>query len=490
MKRLILFFLLVFLIPVFIDEFAVGMIRAAKGFGRVVMNHYIGRRANNPPIRPPMAIHSPDFTEESYVYRQSQGGVIVTAKMGNDSFSSQDGSGYLLVTLEGENLPHVDNYERKPLNLSIVIDRSGSMSGRKLDAVKDALKGIASYISPRDKVSLVVYDNNVKTLISPRKFDRELFLSEVNRIESGGSTNLAGGLRKGLSHVSKSGDDYLNRVILLSDGLANVGTDSPEGLANIVESYKYNGISVSTIGVGADYDETLMTTIAKAGRGNYHFMENPSDAPEIFAAEFDNLTQIVATDVKVEFNLDHRFKISRGVGYDYQGSGYFAPYDIQAGRKLTYLFEIKSGDLDKFASNKAALMSLVVKFKSQKTLRNERISMPISINLTKDKVNSLSDDYVYEEFMRSYLAEELGNVYSDLDEQKNAVARETLDEVYQNVNEANIRLNGVFDSEVKDIHSRQQFTKELEDKDVNSSSKGKIFQKSVQFESYSRVYNK
>ncbi len=444
-----------------------------------------------PPIELPTGIHDPSTQKDSYTYTHSENGVTVTAQLGNDQVSKNAGIAYLLLTLEGQELPDSEKSERQPLNVSIVIDRSGSMSGQKLSSVKQALRDITQYVTLQDRVSLVIYDETVETLLEPQPFDSELFIQKVSAIESGGSTNLEGGLRKGLLHVSALPEgERLNRVILLSDGLANVGVETPQGLARIVEQEQYQNISVSTIGVEADYDEKIMTTVAKSGRGNYYFMESPSQADQIFAQEFENATQLIAQNVKVTFNTDSQFAVTRGVGYEYQGDSFFKPYDVQAAKKQTYLFEIKAEQLEALRTGTVTLADVEFSYFNPISKQQTSFELPISIEVIAKAANPLADNQVYQEFIESYLAEELWDVYGELDIRNNQQAKQKLDEVLLSVEAANTRLEGALDDQVDELKTKQQFVEELKDEYVNDSATGKVFQKSVQFESYRKMYNK
>lgn len=469
---------------------------------QVVKN--LGNKPHDPPSRQqlitlPAGIHDPSGQKNSYLYQETKDGITVTALLGNDEVAMQNGEVYLLINLEADDWQMLDSgqTQRKPLNVSLVVDRSGSMAGEKLQSVKKALIDIADYFTGADYVSLVVYDDQVATILEPQFFDRQKFLSAVEKINSGGSTYLEGGLREGLKHVNQlANSQYLNRVILLSDGLANVGIDNARGLAGIVEKnigLESGSINVSTIGVGADYDEQLMTAVAKAGRGNYYFMESPTQSAQIFEQEFEGLTQMLATQVKVNFNLGRAVSIKQGIGYDYQGGNVFKPYDLSAGKKKTYLFALQvDSQLAQHSANSGVfdLSNLQISFYNERIRKYTQINLPIVAGLSNQLVNPLADPLVYEEYMNAYLAENMLKVYEKLDSRQNAVAKDQLDEVYGNVQQANLRLKGKLDQQVKEVESKQKFVIELKSTDVKASSTGRVFQKSIQSDSYEKVYNK
>ncbi len=199
---------------------------------------------------------------------------------------------------------------RDPLNLSVVIDRSGSMEGIKLEKTLEAVQRLIDRLQPNDFISIVAYDTEVEVIAEPTPvLERKLLKTKVQKIKSDGSTNLSGGLEKGyelVSQLKKRQKDsrFTNRVILLSDGLANVGIVDPKALQQLAKRMlNSENISLSTLGVGADYNEDLMTDLAIAGTGNYHFIESGSDIPKIFDEELDQMSYLIARDVKVDITF-------------------------------------------------------------------------------------------------------------------------------------------------------------------------------------------
>lgn len=203
------------------------------------------------------------------------------------------------VTLDAP--PPPEKTRRPSVNLSIVLDRSGSMSGRKLEKAKDAAIEALRRLSPRDIFSMVVYDHNVNTIVPAQPAgNTEWIESRIRSIYSGGNTALFGGVSQGASEVRKNlQGHYVHRIILLSDGLANVGPSSPEDLGRLGTALIKENISVTTIGVGTDYNEDLMTRVSQNSDGNSYFVESGRDLPRIFAAELGDVLSIVAKKVQL-----------------------------------------------------------------------------------------------------------------------------------------------------------------------------------------------
>lgn len=203
------------------------------------------------------------------------------------------------VTLDAPPAPKRN--ERPAVNLAIVLDRSGSMSGEKLAKAKDAAIEALRRLGPNDIFSLVIYDHVVETIIPAQSAgNTEWIEPRIRQIRAGGSTALFGGVSQAASEVRKNLQRrYVNRIILLSDGLANVGPSSPDDLGRLGASLIKEDISVSTVGVGTDYNEDLMTRLSQNSDGNSYFVESSRDLPRIFAAELGDVLNVVAKRVQV-----------------------------------------------------------------------------------------------------------------------------------------------------------------------------------------------
>jgi len=193
--------------------------------------------------------------------------------------------------------------ERRPLSLSLVLDRSGSMAGRKLEVTRACAAFLVERMQPADRLSLVAYDDEVelRAPLTPIDGNRDALLGAIRQIHDGGSTNLSGGWLKGAETLQGAPEGSTRRVLLLSDGLANVGVTAAPALADAARStLAAHGVTTSTIGFGADFDEDLLAGMADAGKGSAHFAETPDDAPAIFAQEFEDLVSLAAQNVSLE----------------------------------------------------------------------------------------------------------------------------------------------------------------------------------------------
>ncbi|UZR93375.1 vWA domain-containing protein [Chondrinema litorale] len=214
------------------------------------------------------------------------------------------------------------NKDKTPLNISLVLDRSGSMaSENKLDYAKKACDFVIDNLTSSDNFSLVVYDSEVKTLSASETVkNKQLLKNKVATINPGSTTNLSGGMLQGFNEVKSTfAPKAVNRVLLLSDGLANNGITDPIELQKIVQTKNSeDGISISTFGVGADFNEDMMTNLAEYGSGNYYFIDNADKIPEIFANELKGLLSVVAQNTQVEIKYPSAyFRLAKLYGYPY-----------------------------------------------------------------------------------------------------------------------------------------------------------------------------
>ena len=183
--------------------------------------------------------------------------------------------------------------KRPPLNLALVIDRSGSMAGTPLSQARKAARFLARELSPADRLAIVVFDHEAEVLMpSMQVNDPELFVHAINSIETRGATDLQLGWCTGAMQVAEHLDPKaVNRVLLLSDGHTNHGITDADVIAQQVQGLSQNGVSTSAFGLGGGFDEDLMAAIASGGDGTLAFIDNPKQLPDLYANELSGLTK-------------------------------------------------------------------------------------------------------------------------------------------------------------------------------------------------------
>lgn len=256
----------------------------------------------------------------------------------------------LRIGIQGRIVPDKD---RKDAKLTFVIDVSGSMNQEnRLELVKKALTLLVDHLRPSDEIGIVIYGSTAKVLLPhTRNVNREYILAAIHSLAPGGATNAEAGLRIGYQLALQNfHPDYINRVILCSDGVANVGKTGPDAILTEIGTYVKEGVLLTTVGFGmGNYNDILMEQLADKGNGSYAYVDTLTEAKRIFVENLTGTLQIIAKDAKVqvEFNPEtvSRFRL---LGYenrrlaheDFRDDAVDAG-EIGSGHSVTALYEIK-----------------------------------------------------------------------------------------------------------------------------------------------------
>lgn len=256
----------------------------------------------------------------------------------------------LRVGLQGYAIPPE---ERKDVSLTFVIDVSGSMDmENRLELVKDSLALLVSQLGARDKVSIVVYGSEAHTILEPTPGDRkETITNAINALHPEGSTNTADGIRMGYKMALQGfNSNGINRVILCSDGVANVGNTGAESIWESVEAYASEGVTLTTIGFGmGNYNDVLMEQLANMGDGFYAYVDNIKEAERLFITNLTSTLQVIARDAKVQVDFNPevvaRYRLigfeNRAIADEDFRDDTVDAGEIGAGHSVTALYEIK-----------------------------------------------------------------------------------------------------------------------------------------------------
>ncbi|MDP9265318.1 MAG: VWA domain-containing protein [Chloroflexota bacterium] len=197
----------------------------------------------------------------------------------------------------GSDRPHA----RPPVNVALVIDRSGSMEGQKIDLAKKAVQMAVALLRPTDRFAIVAYDDRIEVVVGSTAATAEAKRQAgraLEKIDARGSTNLGEGWLRGCEQVAAQQDErYISRVLLLTDGLANQGIVEPEELRHHARALRSRGVRTTTIGLGEDFNEELLRSMSLAGGGNFYFVESAGQIADTMMSELQEALDIVARSV-------------------------------------------------------------------------------------------------------------------------------------------------------------------------------------------------
>ena len=247
----------------------------------------------------------------------------------------------------------VDEYERDDVSLTFVIDVSGSMDmENRLELVKDSLELLVDQLRPTDRVSIVVYGSDARVILEPTDGDeKKEIMWSINRLRPEGSTNAEAGIKLGYKMALQGFNHHgLNRVILCSDGVANVGKTGAGSIWEEVEARASEGITLTTVGFGmGNYNDTLMEQLADMGDGFYAYVDDHSEAERLFVKNLTSTLQVIGMDAKVQVefnpNVVARYRLigfeNRDVADEDFRDDRVDAGEIGAGHSVTALYEFK-----------------------------------------------------------------------------------------------------------------------------------------------------
>jgi Ca-activated chloride channel family protein len=315
-------------------------------------SYTIARRKLNEGHIPPMAaVRVEEFVNYfNYEYPNPDAGAFgVNLEAAPSPFSVEKDRYLVRIGVQGK---HVSSRERKPVHLTFLVDTSGSMNTPdKLGLAKESLKVLTRNLKRGDTVSLATYAGSTRVVLPPTGvMQKRKIMRAIDDLASGGGTAMGSGMELAYKEAMKAHKPgHVNRVIVLSDGDANIGRTSYDQILGTIKSYVDEGITMSTIGFGmGNYKDTMMEQLANRGNGNYYYIDSIDEARKVFGEQIDGTLEVIAKDVKiqVEFNPDAVSQY-RLIGYenrdiadrDFRNDAVDAG-EIGAGHSVTALYEI------------------------------------------------------------------------------------------------------------------------------------------------------
>jgi Ca-activated chloride channel family protein len=280
------------------------------------------------------------------------------------------------------------------VDMVVVIDRSGSMQGRKLDDARRALLNLIEQMTPEDRFALVAYSDRawrISRLTALNPESRRRMANAVRGLNAAGGTNLGAGLGEGIQTLMAS-DALQNsrKVLLISDGLANQGITDPNALGAMASAAIENGFTIGALGVGLDFNEALMTRIADHGGGQYHFMENPDALAAIFEKEWRRSRQVVASQITVRIPLKNGLRVVDAGGYPIRvenNQAIFHPGNLSAGgsRRVHLTLAVPTHQIGRHA-----IEGIKIEYRHQDRWQNQSLSKTLWVTCDVNEHEVLS----------------------------------------------------------------------------------------------------
>ena len=383
---------------------------------------------------------------------------------------------YLKVSLSGQN---IDSKKRVPINLAIVIDKSGSMSGQRIEKAREAAILAVNMLNENDTLSIVAYDSEARVIVPATKVDNRLrIIGLINEnIYAEGGTALFAGLSKGIKQVENQlTKDKVNRIILLSDGQANIGPSSVDELSQLAIIAAKKNIAITTLGIGSDYNELLMSSIASYSDGNHVFVNNSADLENVFVHEFNDIMSAIAQDVVITIQLKNGVKPVRLLGRDgvIKGNEITVKMNQLFSNQEKYVLLEVIPDKGKVGQEKT-LAQVDLKYDNLLENKTENETQVVRISYTKDK--KMVDDAIHQDVI---VETELQKVALENEKALELYNQGKRDEAQQLLRENGEALKAI---------SAQSPTMSMSDKEriENQARKNKTLAESVQKPDFSKT---
>jgi Ca-activated chloride channel family protein len=276
---------------------------------------------------------------------------------------------------------------RMPLNLCLIIDRSGSMEGEPLEYVKRACSYVVDLLEPNDVLSVVAFEERVEVVMPARRVVNKALIKEhINRLEPGNTTNLYDGIAAGASQVaSVGGTGYVNRAMLFTDGDPTAGIKDFNSIVGQVAEQKSRGVTITALGFGPEYNEELLAGIAKRSGGNYYYITRPDLIPEVFRKELETLMTTVARNLHLKVNLSRWVQVRQIYGrlpaFGNRSVEVTLP-DVERGSAESALVELELGQR---LAGTYRIAKVELTYDDSVTGRSERLVEDVVLEFTADE---------------------------------------------------------------------------------------------------------
>ncbi len=352
---------------------------------------------------------------------------------------------YLKVGLTG--FEFQNSKARPKTNIAIVIDKSGSMQGSKIERAKEAAITAISQLGPEDIVSVISYSDVIDVIIPATKItDKNDLIAKISQISADGGTALFAGVSKAGAEVKKFIDkNRVNRIVLLSDGQANVGPSSPALLGELAFALAKSGVAVTTIGLGQGYNENIMVAMAQQGEGNHYFVNQSSSLVATFKQEFGDLMSVCAKDIKLSIKLKDGVTCPKTWGRKAKIKGQNISYQFPRVYSKQEKYIILELDIDGSTELLNTVAEVNISYFNAQTNVTDQMSTSVNCRLSSDKaeVNKSANKEVIANaveqisFENMAVAMKLRDAGKTAEAQKIFIANDVL--IQQNVKDYNMK---------------------------------------------------
>ncbi|TMB06176.1 MAG: VWA domain-containing protein [Deltaproteobacteria bacterium] len=285
------------------------------------------RAPRRPPADPPAAT-------------AREGALQLSVRLDRRWLDSRGGASYLEIGVAADGMP--ERGPRTAVNAVLVIDRSGSMSGEKIARARDAARALIAALDGEDRLAIVDFASDAHLLLASAQVTpafKEVALAQVSRLQATSGTNLSAALDLSAPQLERGrAPSRLDKVFLATDGLANEGVSDRAGLLRIA-ARDFGRATVSTFGIGEDYDEDLLAALAAQGGGRTRFIHSASELEPAMRAELTRAARTVARDVRLEVRGSSGTRVVRVLGYGADGGSIRLP-DFAAGEERRVLVKL------------------------------------------------------------------------------------------------------------------------------------------------------
>lgn len=412
----------------------------------------------------------------------------------NKIYAGGDRTVSLVLTLTATDSLPAERKKVQTADLVVVLDRSGSMEGQKIHFAKEAILRLMDRLTPRDRIALISYSDRVRRhtpLLPVTEGNRSFIETEIGSIMAGGSTNLGSGLQEGIDLITQTASTgNLGRLILISDGLANRGVTDTRSLGRMADVAIQGEFAVTTVGVGQDFNEYLLTTIADHGGGNYYFLENPRAFANVFQKELTDTITAAASSLEIRIPLENGWSLVNAAGFPIETSKGFAlfhPGSLRIGQTRKLFLTLT---LPENARESQFLKGISLSYIHNGKSREMLLDQSFQVEVVKDPREATAS-IDKEEWEQKVLQEDynrlLEEVARDIKEGKEGVALDRIrayDATVQSVN-ASVGSAAVQQNLEEDLDNlrgtvRESFQGSAEERQLKQKARSKT----IQFEGY------